>query len=167
MLSIDFIRENKEKVAEAAKNKNRNVEIDKIIDLDDKRRVCIGKIQQLREERNSVSKEKPSEEIIERGKKIKEELKILEENLTNIEKELNTLLSYVPNVPLDEVPMGKDEANNVEIKKVGTIPQFDFTPKSHIELGIDLDLFDLERGTKVSGFRGYFLKNEGAILHFA
>lgn len=167
MLSLDFIRTNKEKVITAAKNKNRQVDIDKILELDDLRRELIQKIQILREERNKTSHGKPDEKTIIRGKEIKEELKKLEEKLVDTLVQLDTLVSYVPNVPLPEVPVGKDETGNVEVKKWGKIPKFDFELKSHLDLGLSLDLFDLERGSKVSGFRGYFLKNQAAQLQFA
>lgn len=177
MLSLDFIRQNKEKVLEAAKNKNREIDLDKILSLDDKRRELIQKVQVLREQRNKWSGlhspnlpknlKKGGETIRESGKKIKEQLKKLEIELKEIEEQIDKFASYIPNVPLDEVPTGKNSASNVELKTWGKIPQFDFTPKSHIELGKSLDLFDLERGSKVSGFRGYFLKNEAALLHLA
>ena len=167
MLDINFIRQNKEKVLKAAKNKNREVKIDEIIELDDKRRFFINQIQSLREQRNKIAKNKPAPEIIEEGKKIKQELQKLEKELNQIENQLNLLLSFVPNVPLDEVPIGKDALSNKVVKIWGQIPQFDFSPKSHIELGISLDIIDFERGAKVSGFRGYFLKNEGALLHLS
>lgn len=167
MLSIDFIRNNKEKVIAAAKNKNREVDINKILSLDDQRRTLIGQIQKIREERNILAKKTFDESIREKGKELKEKLKSVEDNLTSVEIELNNLLSFVPNVPLDEVPVGPDEKTNIEIKKWGTPAKFDFPVKSHIELGESLDIIDLERGTKVSGFRGYFLKNELATLHIA
>lgn len=167
MLSIDYIRKNPEKVKEAAKNKNREVDIDKILSLDTERKDVIQIIQKLREERNALAKQPFTDQTKERGKQIKDELKEHENKLTEIEVEQTRLLSYVPNVPLDEVPIGKDSTGNVEIKKHGDTPKFSFKPKSHIELGLDLDLMDLERGSKVSGFRGYFLKNEGAMLHMA
>lgn len=167
MLSLEYIRENKEKVIKAAKNKNRQVDIDTILKLDDQRRELIQKGQVLREERNKTSHQKPDQKTIERGKEIKEELKKIEEELKTINDQLNKLLSFVPNVPLDEVPIGKDETGNVEVKKWGKIPKFDFELKSHLDLGLSLDLFDLERGSKVSGFRGYFLKNQAAQLQFA
>lgn len=167
MLSIDFIRANKEKVIAAAKNKNRIIELDRIIILDDKRRKLIAQIQILREERNKISKETFTEQIRERGKEIKNLLKTSEELLDKTEVELNKLLSFVPNVPLDEVPVGKDEKSNQQIKTWGSPTKFDFTPLSHIELGNKLDLIDLDRGTKTSGFRGYFLKNQAAQLHLA
>ncbi len=167
MLSIDFIRTNVQKVKDASKNKNREVDIDKIVSLDDQRKHLIHQIQKLREERNVLSKSKITEELKQKGKQIKGELKKLEEGLTQKEQELNKLISYVPNVPLDEVPVGKDASSNKEIKVWGKIPQFDFPTKSHIDLGKSLDIIDLERGVKVSGFRGYFLKNGLARLHIA
>ena len=128
----------------------------------------IKEAQNLREKRNEISKQNPpTKEIIEEGKKIKESLKNIENNLTTVETELKNLMLYVPNVPLDEVPVGSDETGNIEIKKWGETPKFDFQIKDHIELATSLDLVDFERGNKVSGFRGYFLKNEGAVLHMA
>ncbi len=167
MLDINYIRENVEKVKEAAKNKNRKVDIDAILKLDEERRELIQQAQKLREERNSVSKQKPSPEIIAHGKELKAELSTIEDKLAKVETEFTNLMLYVPNVPLEEVPVGKDETFNKELKKWGEPTKFDFEIKDHIQLGTSLDIFDLERGSKVSGFRGYFLKNEGAILHLA
>ncbi|MFA6017298.1 MAG: serine--tRNA ligase [Patescibacteria group bacterium] len=167
MLSLDYIRANKDKVIEAAKNKNRKIDIDKILEFDDQRKTLIQKIQLLREERNKTSHGKPDEKTITRGKQIKEELKKFEDELATISVQLDSLVSYVPNIPLPEVPVGADETGNVEVKKWGKIPEFDFEIKSHLDLGLSLDLFDLERGSKVSGFRGYFLKNQAAQLQFA
>lgn len=166
MLSVDFIRINREKVIEAAKNKKREINIDKILALDDQRRQLILKAQKLREERNIISHKAVDETVKKRGREIKEELKLLEQELEKVGAELNLLLSFVPNVPLSEVPVG-DASFNKEIKKWGKIPVFNFVPKTHIELGRSLDIIDFERGAKVAGFRGYFLKNEGAILHLA
>src|SRR3990167_9456710 len=167
MLDINYIRENPDKVKEAAKNKNRVVDIDKILELDNKRVEHIQKSQKLREERNAFPKSKHDAKTLERGKQIKEELKIVEDELTKIESELKNLMLYVPSVPLDEVPVGKDPSGNKELKKWGEIPKFNYKVRDHIQLGTELDIFDLERGSKVSGFRGYFLKNEGAILQVA
>lgn len=167
MLSVDFIRANKQKVLDALKNKNREADIDKILSLDDERKKLLGESQKLREERNTQSSKNFTEEIKKRGKEIKEALKILEDKLTGIETELKTLISFVPNVPLDEVPVGKDSTGNVVVRKWGTPPKFDFQPKSHIDLIKSLDIGDLERGAKISGFRGYFLKNQAALLQIA
>jgi seryl-tRNA synthetase len=167
MLDLNFIRQNKEKVIQAAKNKNRQIDIEKILKLDEERKKLIQESQHLREKRNLLTKNKPTEEIIKQGKQLKEQLKKIENQLQKIEQELNELLSLVPNIPLDEVPVGKDASFNKTIKTWGQIPKFDFPIKSHIELGKDLDIIDFERGAKVSGFRGYFLKNEAAFLHLA
>jgi len=167
MLDINFIRQNKEKVFQAAKNKNREINLDKILDLDEKRRKLIAQSQALREQRNKIAKDRPTKETIDQGKKIKIKLQEIEKELTTIEQELNILLSFVPNIPLAEVPVGKDASFNKVVKTWGRIPQFDFTVKSHIEIGTELEIIDFERGAKVSGFRGYFLKNEGAVLHLA
>jgi len=167
MLSIDYIRANKNKVTTAAKNKNRDVDVEKIIALDDQRRRLTQQSQSLRQQRNELAKKPFSESIRDRGKQIKEQLKKHEEELNQIEVELNKLLSYVPNVPLDDVPVGKDATGNAVIKTWGEPTVFDFIPLSHIDLGRKFDLFDLERGAKVSGFRGFFLKNAAARLHLA
>ena len=168
MIDIQYIKNNVEKVKKAALNKNRKADIDGILKLDEKRKELIKEAQNLREKRNEISKQNPpTKEIIEEGKKIKESLKNIENNLTTVETELKNLMLYVPNVPLDEVPVGSDETGNIEIKKWGETPKFDFQIKDHIELATSLDLVDFERGNKVSGFRGYFLKNEGAVLHMA
>lgn len=164
MLTIEYIRNNKEKVAAAAKNKNREIDLDTILSLDEKRRELIGQVQKLREERNSVSKQKPDESTISRGKELKEELKNVEVELFKTEDQLNKLLEQVPNVPLDDVPVGHDSSSNVVVKTWGEKKP---GAKSHLDLGVELDIIDFERGSKVSGFRGYFLKNEGAVLHLA
>lgn len=166
MLDIQFIRDNKDKVIEAAKNKNRGVDIEALLKLDDERRDLIQKVQTLREERNQLSKGGNVEDIRERGRHIKTELKTLEDDLRTVEEKFTELMLYVPNVPLDEVPVGADESSNVQQKVWGDIPSFNFTPKSHIELAEMHDFLDQEAGSEVSGFRGYFLKNQLAQLHF-
>lgn len=165
MLDLKYIRDNKEKVVAAAKNKNRKVDIDALLALDEKQGDLHQKVQGLREERNKVAglgKEAASE----KGKEIKEKLKKLEEELRTVEAKIAELILQIPNVPLDEVPVG-GEKENKELKTWGKIRKFDFSPKTHLELGKSLDLIDTERGSKVSGFRGYFLKNELALLQSA
>lgn len=166
MLSTDFIRENKEKVAEAAKNKRREVDLDKILSLDVTRREHLQKAQKLSEEKNKLAKETDHEAARQRGRELKESLRKLGEEQTQIETELHKLLSQVPNIPLPEVPVGGEEANK-ELSHWGEKPKFDFTPLSHIELAQKHDLVDFTAGAKISGFRGYFLKNEAAIVQTA
>lgn len=166
MLDIKFIRENLEECKLAAVHKNRIVEWEKLLSTDDKRKELIGKVDALRTERNTVSQKRTPESGV-RGKEIKGELKELEETLRAIESEFESLMLTVPNVPDKSVPIGKDEKDNVEVKKNGLPRNFDFEPKDHIELATRLDLIDFERGAKVGGTRAYFLKNEGAQLELA
>ncbi|MBI3379966.1 serine--tRNA ligase [Candidatus Gottesmanbacteria bacterium] len=176
MLDIKFIRENLELVKKAAEDKNREVDWEKLLVLDEKRRKLIVDIESLRAQRNKWSDLKPpnlktglteGNKIREQGKKLKEEIKKLEEELSSVEKEFTTLMLLVPNVPDKSVPIGKDASGNKEVKQWGEVPKFDFKPLDHIELGKKLDLIDFERGVKVGGFRTYFLKNEAALLEIA
>jgi len=163
MLDIAFIRENLAVCKTAAKNKNRIVDWDKMLSLDETRRKLIKSVDDLRAKRNEIS-HKPIDEAREEGKQIKESLKGLEEELRHVEEELNQVLLTAPNIPDPTSPIGKDSSDNVEIKKWGSIPVFDFTPRDHTELAKANDLIDFERGAKVGGFRAYFLKNEAALL---
>ena len=162
MLDIKFIRENLELCKTAAINKNRDVDWDGLLALDDKRRELIGASEKLREERNKLTRE----DIV-RGKSIKQELKAIEDELRSVEEGFSIGMLTVPNVPDASVPVGKDASGNVEVRKWGKVPKFDFTPKDHIELAKSLALIDFERGAKVGGSRAYFLKNEAAQLEFA
>ncbi len=168
MLSIDFIIQNKKEVEKAIKVKNVNCDLDKILNLDVERRELIQRIEKLRQERNKISEEfqKTKEKsLIENAQKIKKEISKLENKKNKIEENLNYLLLTVPNIISKDTPIGKDESDNIEIFKHGNPPKFDFQIKDHIEIGKKIDILDLERGVKVSGFRGYFLKNEGVLLH--
>jgi len=167
MLDIKFIRENLELCKEAAKNKNREVDWEDLLKLDDKRRELIGKTEALRAERNRISAKGAKEPAISRGKAIKPELKRLEDELRSAEAQFGLLMLTVPNVPDQNVPVGKDASGNVEVRKWGKIPNFGFPPKDHIELAKSLDLIDFERGAKVGGYRAYFLKNQAAEMELA
>ncbi|MCX6791839.1 MAG: serine--tRNA ligase [Candidatus Gottesmanbacteria bacterium] len=162
MLDIKFIRDNLEICKTAAKNKNRDVDWDAILMLDDKRRELIGASEKLREERNKLTRDDQT-----RGKSIKQELKAIEDELRSVEEKFGLLMLTVPNIPDKSVPVGKDASGNVEVKKWGKVPKFAFEAKDHIELSKSLDLIDFERGAKVGGSRAYFLKNEAAQLEFA
>lgn len=163
MLDINFIRDNLELCKTAAKNKNRVVDWDTLLRLDETRRKLAKSVDDLRATRNEISKKQTDEARIE-GRQLKESLKGLEEELRTVEGELQTALFTVPNVPDSSVPVGKNEEGNVELRKWGTVPVFDFAVKDHIDIAKRLDLIDFERGTKVGGFRAYFLKNEAALL---
>ncbi len=163
MLDINFIRENIDKVKKAATDKKVEVDLDELLKIDEKRRELIGKVDSLRQQRNEAAKVRD----IEKGKAIKSELDGLENELKKEEDRFYHLMLYVPNIPSDDSPIGPNADFNKEIHKWGDIPQFDFDVKDHVELGKALDIIDFEAGTKSSGFRGYYLKNEGAILHWA
>lgn len=166
MLDITFIRDNLELVKQAAKNKNREVDWERLLELDDKRRELISKSEAIRAKRNKAEKA-ATEEDRQKGRALKQEMKALEEELKRVEGEYDELMLTVPNVPDASVPVGKDASGNKEIKQWGEIPKFDFDAKDHIELAKNLDLIDFDRGAKVGGFRAYFLKNEAAQMEFA
>ena len=170
MLSIDYIRKNKEKVLKAAKNKGYKVggaDLERLVKLDDEKRKVISEVQKINEEKNVISKGKATEELKEKGKKLKEELKRKEESLRKVGDELNKLLYQIPNLPLEKVPAGKGENQNKVVKKHKEPVKLDFKPKDHLELGELLDIMDVKRAAKVSGSRFGYLKNEGALLEFA
>lgn len=172
MLDIKFIRENIDLVREAAKNKNRKVDLEKLLTLDDQRRKLIHDIEIQREQRNQLASEmkkggKPTDEQREKGRKLKETVVGLEKQLAELEKQFMDLMLLVPNVPDKSVPVGPDASFNKEIKKWGEVPEFSFKPLDHIGLVQKLDLVDFDRGVKIGGFRTYFLKNEAALLEMA
>ena len=168
MLDIKFIRENPEKIAEAAKNKNIEINIDKLLQIDEKRRGLISKIDELQAKRNKLAKnakgQKPTAEQIEEGKKLKETSLQTDTEFKEIDKEYFSLMVKVPTIPSPDTPIGKDENENVEVYKWGEPIKFDFEPKDHMTLAKNLDLLDIERGTKVAGYRGYYIKNEAVML---
>ena len=166
MLDIKYIRENLEKVRKAAKDKNRKVDLERLLSLDEERRKIITEAEKVRAERNKLVESGPAvaKAKVGEGRNLKEQLKKLEERLKPVDEEFKKLMYTVPNVPDASVPVGPDASYNKEIKKWGEIPKFDFKPLDHIELARKLDLVDFERGTKVAGFRGYFLKNEAALM---
>src|SRR3989338_5037573 len=162
MLDIKFIRENKDVVKKAIKDKGLTLDLEKLLKLDEERRKLITETDELNKQRKELAKERDKE----KGKALKEKLQTLETKLRGVEEQYNELMLSVPNIPSPETPVG-DAGANKEIYKWGEIPKFDFKPKSHIELGEALDLIDLERGVKASGFRGYYLKNEAVLMQMA
>lgn len=174
MLDINFIREHRELVREGARKKRIDVDIDRLVRIDDRRREKLVSVEKKRAEQNAanedIAKEKnptAQAKAISDMKELKAKLQKEEEELKNIVKEWHTLMLEVPNIPDMSVPEGNGEKDNVSIKEWGNKPVFSFKPKGHIELMQNLDMVDFERGTKVHGFRGYFLKNDGALLSWA
>src|SRR3989338_5348081 len=174
MLDINFIRENSDLVKEGARKKRIEVDIDRLLQVDAKRRGFLASIEKKRSEQNTASDriahitDTPArDQAIAEMKVLKDELQEEEELLKETMKEWQELMLAVQNIPDMSVPEGASEANNKELKTWGEKPQFDFEPRDHIELMTALDMLDLERGAKVHGFRGYFLKNDGALLSWA
>ena len=168
MLDINFIRNNKELVEHSIKEKMyKNVNLDEILALDDQRKVLLQQVEALRKERNDntakMKNGKPSDELIAKGKEIKEKLSTLETDLSNFEKELNTKLKTVPNVIFDDVPLG-DESASVEVKKWGECKT---TGVDHLDYAISRDWVDFERGAKVAGAKFYYVKGGLALLENA
>ncbi|MDP3900694.1 MAG: serine--tRNA ligase [bacterium] len=171
MLDIKFIRENSKKVKQAVADKGIDLSIDELLKIDAERKTLQQKINELREDRNKLAQAaqggRPSDEQIAKGKNLKEEIAKLEAEDREVEAKFKNLMLLTPQIPARGTPVGPDESGNVETRKWGDIPKFDFKQKDHLSLGKDLDIIDTERGVKVSGFRGYFLKNEGALLQNA
>lgn len=160
MLDIQFIRDNFKAVKKAAKDKGLNPEaVDKVIEIDKKRRELLQQVEALRAEKNKLGRED-----VDKGRELKKKLKDIEPELKKVEVSFQEMMLVIPSVPAKEVPVGKDESDNKLVRTWGKKPKFDFKPKDHIELGETLDLLDLKRGVKVAGFRGYFLKNELALM---
>lgn len=174
MLDIKFIRENADLVRDAARKKHITLDLDALLLLDQKRLALLLEIEQMRAEQNKVSDEisktgsaNPLASVRDEMKRLKEKMGKKEEEYQEVLKEWRTLMLMVPNIPDISVPEGASDADNKEVRTWGEIPTFSFTPKNHIELMQNLGMLDLERGVKVAGFRGYFLKGDGARLQFA
>lgn len=173
MLDINFIRDNAEAVKEGAKNKGFDVDIDRLLELDEKRRELIQENESVRQRRNEVASaiprasndERPA--LIEEGKELKEKLQTLDDDLNEVKEDYEKLLLMVPNVPLPEVPVGETDEDNVELRSYGEPTEFDFEPRDHEELGEMLDIIDKERAIKFAGSRAYLLKGAGALLEMA
>lgn len=174
MLDIKFIRENKDLITMAAEKKRIKFDVDALVKADDKRREKLSSVEAKRAEQNAASEKiakaaTPEDRLymINEMKVVKESLQKEEEELREIMKVWQLLMLQVPNIPDVSVPEGDSDADNREVKVWGTKPKFNFQPKNHIDLMKELDIADFDRGTKVAGFRGYYLKNDGALLSMA
>ena len=173
MLDIKFIRENSDLIKQAVIKKHHKFDVDELVNLDTKRLEVLKAVEEFRAEQNWASEniikagDKEKAELITSMKRVKESLKKKEEELEEIMKTWRTLMLAVPNIPDMSVPEGNDDNGNIEVKKWGEVPKFDFEPLDHIALMEAHNMVDFERGTKTAGFRGYFLKNDAAILSIA
>lgn len=171
MIDIQFVRDNPELVAQKSAQKGYKTDVPALLHADTDRRKLLTKIENLRAERNEFSaglkKTKPTPEQIEQGKHLKDELAVLEQNLAPIEEQFAKLLRAIPNMPLEGVPVGLTEDENVVARTVGDIPKFDFTPKNHWEIVEPRDMLDKKRAAKVAGSRFGYIKGDLVRLQFA
>ena len=171
MLDIKFIRENAEEVKKNCQLRNIKCDIDRLLELDEKRRKLTQEVEELNAEKNKlndeIQKAEDKKEVIEKGKAVKVKLEKAKPELEKTEEEYRNLLLTVPNMTHPDSPIGRDDSENKEIERYGEPPKFDFQPKGHEELMTKLDIIDFERGAKVAGSKFYFLKNEGVMLELA
>jgi len=168
MLDIKFIRENPDKVKEAVRLKNLDLDVDQLLEINKQRCGLQQQVEDLRAQKNKASDEIKNggdkDGIIARMQEVDKEFGKLSSELTTIESKFNTLMFKTPTIPSADTPIGKDESENKVVYKWGEPTKFNFEPKNHIQLAKSLDLIDFEQGVKVSGYRGYYLKNEAVTL---
>lgn len=174
MLDYKFIKDNIQAVKDNIKNRNMTADADLVVTLFDERTALTTKLQNLQQKRNANAasmKQKLDTETrnkyVEEGKKLKEAISETEKELAETEIKLDEAARKIPNMCNPEVPVGKVDTENLEVKKVGTPRKFEFKPKDHVQLGESLNLIDFDRGTKVSGPKFYYLKNEAVFLEQA
>ncbi len=173
MLDIKFVLQNLELIKQNAENRNVKVDLDKIASVYEERKLLQQEIDELRSERNVIAKDMTScsaenrPVLVERSKEIKEALATKEKRFKELDESFTSEFMKVPNLTHPDSPLGKSEDYNREIYRYKEPTQFSFKPKDHVEIGQDLDLIDFELGTKVSGSKFYFLKNEAVLLEYA
>jgi len=172
MIGIDIIRNNPDSVRIAMDNRGQAAQIDRVIELDATRRALIMQTDKLKSRRNDVSRnigqqKNVPQELIEEMRRVGAQIKQADQEIKGSEEEIKKVLLEIPNIPDDDVPIGRDETSNVLVKTVGEKPSFDFTPLPHWELGVNLGIIDFERGAKLSGSRFYVLNGMGAKLQRA
>lgn len=175
MLDLKYIRENSDEVKKFLKARNSDFDLDVVLDLDKKRREILGEVEALKNKRNESStligklkrEKKDASELLKEMQTIGDSIKSLDENLAKVEEKLNYLLYRIPNKLHSSVPFGKDEDENVEVRRWGTPRKFDFPIKTHDELGVALDILDFERGSKLAGSRFTVYKKQAARLERA
>jgi len=173
MINLDDLRTRPEAYQKAAEDKRCPFDVQEFLELDARRRELRGSTEELRAKLNSLSKEVPKrsgDEQVELRAELRDlsaEVKESNRELVEVEEQWKRDQLFIPAIPLDGVPIGKDDTENRELREWGELPRFDFTPKDHLELGTELGMIDMERGAKVAGARSYFLCGDGARLHHA
>ncbi|HLR35827.1 MAG TPA: serine--tRNA ligase [Tissierellales bacterium] len=175
MLDIRRIRKSPEEVKKGLAKRNEEYNIDEILEIDEKRRKLLFEVENMKAEQNKVSKEIPKmkkegrdiSSLLEEMKKLSANVKAIDEKVKKIDEELKDLLLHIPNIPHEDVVKGETDEENVEIRKIGEPIEFTFEPKAHWDLGVDLDILDFERASKVTGARFTVFKDKGALLERA
>jgi seryl-tRNA synthetase len=173
MIDVKQIRENPDKFSAACKAKKFDVSIDSLLEVDANLRHSKAMLQNIATDKNRIGKsistlsgdEKDSALLT--LSELKSDEVDLQKKIKDLQPEFDALIQQVPQPADDDVPLGEDDTENVEIRKEGQIRQFDFAPRDHLQLGLDLGIIDVERGVKLAGTRNYFLKGDGALLHWA
>jgi len=166
MHSIKLIRKEPDFFLKKLGHRNTNISLKSILDLDKKNRELIQSKEKLEQEKKIISKKQDKRQFS-RSKKISKEIEKFNKSQIKIQNKIEAILSSLPNLALDEVPVGKDDSSNKEIKKIGEISKFEFKPISHYEIGKNLNLMDFDVATKTSGARFVFLKGKLALLERA
>lgn len=174
MLDYKFIKDNLEAVKKNIENRNMTADADKVVELYDKRTALVTKQQELQQKRNENAKAMKQkldaakrQELIAAGKEIKDQIAVIDKEVAETEEALEEAARQIPNMVHPDAPVGKLDTENLEVKKVGTPRKFDFEPKDHVQIAEELDLLDFDRGTKVSGPKFYYLKNDAVFLEQA
>ena len=174
MLDYKFIKDNLEAVKKNIENRNMTADADKVVELYDKRTALVTKQQELQQKRNENAKamkqkldDAKRQELIVAGKEIKDQIAVIDKEVAETEEALEEAARQIPNMVHPDAPVGKLDTENLEVKKVGTPRKFDFEPKDHVQIAEELDLLDFDRGTKVSGPKFYYLKNDAVFLEQA
>ena len=173
MIDIKQIRENPERFKKATKDKNFEVDIDRLLEVDGILREKKKDLQDLVSEKNRIGKSIPTlsgddkESALAELSELKHNEIEFQERIKELQPEFDNIMLLVAQPTDEDVPLGKDDTENVEIRKEGKVREFDFEPKDHVQLGLDLGIIDIERGVKLAGTRNYILKGDGALLHWA
>ncbi|MDU8953967.1 MAG: serine--tRNA ligase [Streptococcus sp.] len=175
MLDIKRIRNNPEEIVEALKKRRGEYPIQKLLSTDEERLEVIQKVESMKAEQNKISKQVPqmkkngedTTELFKNLKKLSDDIKSMDDDLKNIDEKIREYLMEIPNTPNKDVPVGLDDTENLEMRKWGEPRKFDFDIKAHWDLGVDLDILDFERATKISKSRFSVFKGKGARLERA
>lgn len=175
MLDLKFVRANPDLVREAVAKKGDGFPVDELLELDTRWRAGLGEVEQLKARRNVVSQEigrakgkgTEAQAAIAEMKEVSDRIKALDEEVRQLEARVQDLLMRIPNLPHASVPVGKSDAENVEVSRWGKPREFDFTPKAHWDIGTELDILDFDRGAKIAGARFSVVKGQGARLQRA